>query len=112
RSTQQAVWSRECLVYCAGSCVEKDSLWGGGCGKNGNSPPGSIPTAGSNSFNSAGYCAGRLKQQAQNYVSYYEQISNESFNGLRTLLQTLSVIPGPKTVLLLSAGLMTSDRLG
>jgi hypothetical protein len=53
-----------------------------------------------------------IKGQARDYVNYIEQMSAESFAGLQDLLQSLGRISGPKTVILLSAGIMSSDRIG
>jgi VWFA-related protein len=57
-------------------------------------------------------CGHRLRAEADAYVNWIEAQSAESFGGLRDLLQKLSLISGPKTVMLLSAGLMTADRIG
>jgi len=57
-------------------------------------------------------CPHRLRAEADAYVSYLETQSAESFSGLRDLLQHLASISGPKTVMLLSAGLTTADRVG
>jgi VWFA-related protein len=57
-------------------------------------------------------CGRRLKSEANAYVMYLETVSAASYGGLRDLLQGLSSVSGPKTVMLLSAGLMTTDRVG
>lgn len=57
-------------------------------------------------------CGSRLKAEANSFVLYLESVSIASYGGLRDLLQGLSAISGPKTVMLLSAGLMTTDRTG
>jgi VWFA-related protein len=57
-------------------------------------------------------CGHRLRAEADAYVFWIESQSAESFGGLRDLLHQLSSISGPKTVMLLSAGLMTADRVG
>jgi hypothetical protein len=53
-----------------------------------------------------------IKGQARDYASYIEQMSAESFAGVQDLLQSLGRISGPKTVILLSAGIISSDRVG
>jgi VWFA-related protein len=57
-------------------------------------------------------CASRLRAEANAYVDYIESTSSASFGGLRDLLHGLAGITGPKTVILLSSGLTTSDRVG
>jgi VWFA-related protein len=57
-------------------------------------------------------CVHRLRAEANAYVGWIESQSAESFGGLRDLLHQLASISGPKTVMLLSAGLMTADRVG
>jgi hypothetical protein len=53
-----------------------------------------------------------IKGQARDYANYMELMSAESFAGLQDLLQGLATISGPKIVMLLSAGIVTSDRVG
>jgi VWFA-related protein len=57
-------------------------------------------------------CGSRLKAEANAFVMYLEQVSVASYGGVRDLLRGLSGISGPKTVMLLSAGVMTTDRTG
>jgi VWFA-related protein len=113
------VYSRECLVQVGSNCVDKDTQWGGGANNAGQVNPdgttvsvkaltgglGSVPRGESS-------CMINIKGQARDYVNYIEQMSAESFAGLQDLLQSLGRISGPKTVILLSAGIMSSDRIG
>jgi len=112
-SVLNAVYARECLVQVGGNCVDKDQLWGGGGGAGMGalrSPDAAPATDPSIRRDSA--CQLNIKSQAREYASYAEQMSGESFSGLRQLLQGLAYISGPKTVMLLSAGIIASDRVG
>jgi VWFA-related protein len=57
-------------------------------------------------------CGSRLRAEGNAYAMYLEQVSVASYGGVRDLLRGLSGISGPKTVMLLSAGVMTTDRTG
>lgn len=57
-------------------------------------------------------CSSRLRAEADGRAAYVQSLSENGFNGLKQLLRTLTQFSGPKTVVLLSAGLLTSDRVG
>ncbi|HUR20768.1 MAG TPA: VWA domain-containing protein [Vicinamibacterales bacterium] len=57
-------------------------------------------------------CAGGIVQEAKFLGSYYEAQARQSMNGLRSLFKTLAAVPGRKTIVLLSGGLLSSDRIG
>src|SRR5579871_4043458 len=90
RSTGTAV-SRNDVQLSAQSCIDRDS----------GQPP---------SMNSS--CALRIKSQANQTAGVLESIASMSFNGVRELLGSLKAVPGPKVVVLVSAGLLASDRSG
>ena len=113
------VYSRECLVQVGSNCVDKDTLWGGGPNNIGLvNPDGSTVavkalTGGLGSApRGESSCMINVKGQARDYANYIEQMSAESFAGVQDLLQSLGRISGPKTVILLSAGIISSDRVG
>jgi VWFA-related protein len=103
-----SVYARECLVQVGSNCVDKDALWQGG-GDN-------ALSAASSSFSAKDVtksaCITNIKGQARDYAMYIEQMSAESFAGLSDLLKGLASVGGPKTVVLLSAGVLSSDRVG
>jgi len=92
-SVESAVYERECLVPSKGQCFDKDS--------------GTVASGGAQ-----GSCSRRIKAIADEFVGTMESVSAISFAGLRDLLQSLPVLSGPKTVVLISAGLTASDRAG
>jgi len=57
-------------------------------------------------------CRGGVVQEAKFLGSYYEAQARQSMNGLRSLFKSLAAVPGRKTVVLLSGGLLSSDRIG
>ena len=57
-------------------------------------------------------CPTRLLAEADARAGYEESLATESFVGLRKLLDALRALPGPKNVVLLSAGMLSSDRGG
>lgn len=57
-------------------------------------------------------CPGAIIMEARFLGSYYEAQARQSMNGLKALLGSLAPIPGRKTVVLLSGGLLSSDRIG
>jgi hypothetical protein len=79
----QRVYDRNCKVAVKGGCQVVDSS-----------------------------CGSRLRAEGNAYAMYLEQVSVASYGGVRDLLRGLSGISGPKTVMLLSAGVMTTDRTG
>lgn len=88
----ESAYERECLIpQGRNGCVDRDS--------------GERPAAGH-------ACGNRLKGQANEYAGYMESLAADSFGGLRSLLQNLQALSGPKTVVLVSAGLTISDRVG
>jgi len=101
-----AVYARECLVQVGGNCVDKDQAWGGATATL------KDPNSAASTNRGESSCQINLRGQARDYVNYIEQMSAESYAGLQDLLQSLGSISGPKTVILLSAGIMTSDRVG
>ncbi len=57
-------------------------------------------------------CATRIRMEATSAAFELEARVNQSVDGLRTLLQGLSLLPGRKTLVLLSGGMVVSDRPG
>ena len=57
-------------------------------------------------------CRRRLELEVRSTALYYEGQANVSLGTLRSLLQEMASVPGRKTVVLMSAGLMASDRPG
>lgn len=57
-------------------------------------------------------CPAGILQEAKFLGSYYEAQARQSMNGLRSLFKSLAAVPGRKTVVLLSGGLLSSDRIG
>jgi len=57
-------------------------------------------------------CSSRLRAEVDGRAAFEQSLSENSFNGMKRLLQTLTQFSGPKTVVLLSGGLLTSDRVG
>lgn len=57
-------------------------------------------------------CPARLQSEANARALYEESQTTQSFYGLRNLMQGLAGLPGPKTVVLLSGGMLSSDRVG
>jgi|SRR5579862_9584804 len=57
-------------------------------------------------------CGIRLRAEADGRAAFAQSQSEGSYYGLRQLLRTLTQFSGPKTVVYLSGGLFTSDRVG
>jgi VWFA-related protein len=57
-------------------------------------------------------CASRLRAEADAIAGFLEAQVMQSLGGLFTLMQQLQRIPGRKTMLLLSGGLIVADRTG
>jgi VWFA-related protein len=57
-------------------------------------------------------CASRLRGEADSMAGFLEAQVMQSLGGLFTLLQQLQRIPGRKTLVLLSGGLIVADRTG
>jgi hypothetical protein len=57
-------------------------------------------------------CPGAILMEAKFLGSYLEAQARQSMNGLKALFGSLAPIPGRKTVVLLSGGLLSSDRVG
>jgi VWFA-related protein len=57
-------------------------------------------------------CPTRLRNEAKGRAMFLQSQSENSFAGMKRLLQTLTQFSGPKTVVFLSAGLLSSDRVG
>jgi VWFA-related protein len=57
-------------------------------------------------------CSTRLRNEAKGRAMFLQSQSEGSFNGMKQLLGTLTQFSGPKTVVFLSGGLLTSDRVG
>jgi VWFA-related protein len=57
-------------------------------------------------------CAARIQGEAFSIGSMYEMQITQSFIGLRRLVRGLAHMPGRKTLVLLSGGLLASDRGG
>ena len=57
-------------------------------------------------------CPLRLRAEADGRAAFAQSQSENSYYGLRNLLKVLTQFSGPKTVVLLSGGLFTSDRVG
>lgn len=57
-------------------------------------------------------CVKRLSVEATTAALYYEAESNVSISEVRALLQKLGAVPGRKTLVLVSGGVIASDRPG
>jgi len=57
-------------------------------------------------------CSARILLDASAAAQDLEASLTQRIDGLRSMLQTLSVLPGRKTVVLVSAGMVVSDRVG
>jgi VWFA-related protein len=57
-------------------------------------------------------CSRRVRGEALSFAAFYEAQVAQSLNGLYTLFQALGRIPQKKTVVLVSGGLIASDRVG
>ena len=57
-------------------------------------------------------CAANIRLDAESMSYFYEGQATMALNGLMSLIRDLSVLPGRKTVVLLSAGMTASDRPG
>jgi VWFA-related protein len=57
-------------------------------------------------------CGRGILPEARFLGSYYESQARQSMSGLRSLFRSLASVPGRKTVVLLSGGLLSSDRIG
>jgi hypothetical protein len=57
-------------------------------------------------------CANRIKGEANTMAMVFESQVAASMGGLRTLFTALSQDPGRKTVVVVSGGLLASDRIG
>ena len=57
-------------------------------------------------------CEERLRLEVQSTVTLMELIASQSVGGLRDVLSRLETLPGRKTVVLLTAGMLSSDRPG
>ncbi len=57
-------------------------------------------------------CPREVRMEATSLAGLFEMEVAQSLNGLHTLLQSLSVLPGRKTLVLVSGGLLASDRPG
>ena len=57
-------------------------------------------------------CVKRLSVDATSTALYYEAQANVSLGGLRSLLRKMSTMPGRKNLILISGGLIASDRAG
>ena len=57
-------------------------------------------------------CATRIRMEATSAAFELEARANQSVDGLRNLLQGMSLLPGRKTLVLLSGGMVVSDRPG
>jgi VWFA-related protein len=57
-------------------------------------------------------CPQAVMQEAKFLASYAEAQARQSMGGLRALFSALAPVPGRKTVILLSGGMLSSDRMG
>ena len=57
-------------------------------------------------------CRKRLSVDVTSAALYYESLANVSVGGLRTILGKMGAMPGRKTLVLISAGMVGSDRPG
>jgi VWFA-related protein len=57
-------------------------------------------------------CGIAIQGEASSQSAYYESMAMRSLNGLNVLLRGLGGLEGRKTVVLLSGGLVTGDRVG
>jgi VWFA-related protein len=57
-------------------------------------------------------CPAAILMEAKFLGSYLEAQTRQSMNGLKALFGSLAPIPGRKTIVLLSGGLLSSDRIG
>lgn len=57
-------------------------------------------------------CLKRLSVEVTSAALYYESLANVSIGGLRSLLRRMGAMPGRKTLVLVSGGLISSDRPG
>jgi len=108
-SALQSAYQRECLVSNVGAVSAATGISRNDAQSSGN---GCVDRDSGLPPNMGSQCALRLKAQANGAVGELESAASESFNGMRTLLQGLKAISGPKVVVLVSAGLTTADRAG
>lgn len=57
-------------------------------------------------------CPARIQSEANQRAVTQESQTTQSYLGLRDLLAGLAALPGPKTVVMVSAGMLSSDRVG
>jgi VWFA-related protein len=57
-------------------------------------------------------CVEALRLEVQSTVSFLESIAHQSIGGLREIVQSFEQIPGRKTAVLLTSGMLVSDRPG
>ncbi len=57
-------------------------------------------------------CPARIQSEANQRAVTQESQTTQSYLGLRDLLGGLSALPGPKTVVLVSGGMLSTDRVG
>lgn len=57
-------------------------------------------------------CPDAIKGEANSLATYYESEAAQRIYGLGALIQDMGRLPGRKTVVVVSAGMMASDRIG
>jgi len=57
-------------------------------------------------------CVKQIEQEAASLAMAFERQVSESVAGLRLLLRALAAVPGRKVLVVVSGGLLTSDRVG
>lgn len=57
-------------------------------------------------------CPGAVRSEAQSIAGYFEGQAAQSISSLSLLVKSLRRLPGRKTLVLMSGGVMTSDRTG
>jgi VWFA-related protein len=57
-------------------------------------------------------CPNRLKLEVESTVALLQSVAETSVGGLRQVLQSLQSVPGRKTVIVLTSGMLASDRPG
>ena len=126
-STLRTVWERECGSSASGGGVTGAGFGAGaasgggtpspgggsgstpgGTGGSGGAPSGSGSTGGSSGFSSGGAgfdtCSRTIQMQAESAWRDAEITSQSSLVALRQLLATLALVPGDKTLILISGG--------
>lgn len=57
-------------------------------------------------------CPSAIRSEASSFASYYEAEVSQRMYGLGTLVSSLGAVPGHKTLVLLSGGLLSTSRVG